>query len=124
MKKLLATTALLAALATMPAYAWEVMPKKFFFVNNTIHWTPDLDVERIILKSPGHTFTVKLATDVGPGQQGTFGFFKGPPCLWWVTLDSEYRPNLTAPNQFNVCTQSKITVFQADATGRVGFTFN
>jgi hypothetical protein len=120
LKKFFASIGFLAALATTPALAH---PSIKYIINQTFAWAPILEITEVILTIPGGGSNSFFVGNVGPGQWAAFNFFKDPPCLRWVTLINEYKPPVTAPTQFNVCTQTKITVTQNSAAGYV-FAYN
>ncbi|HXN89406.1 MAG TPA: hypothetical protein VN890_08650 [Methylocella sp.] len=84
---------------------------------------PPFEITKVILskKTASHSFDFVPAID--PGHSGTFTFSKDAPCMWWVTLLTEYRPAITAPTQFNTCTQTTIGIDGGDSAGTPSFKF-
>jgi hypothetical protein len=117
LKKTLLATAAAILLSSAPAFAW---PQKFTVINN-IGWAPPFDITKIVLSKKNATHSFNVTID--PGQTGTFDWNKDTPCLWWVTVYTEYRQPVTWVAKFNTCTQTTIKIDGGDTAGTPVFTF-
>jgi hypothetical protein len=105
LKKLLASIALLGALAATPAAAWDFTSKNYF-VQNHAQGT-FLVVTGVTLE--GHWFPVRTTL---PGE--TSGWTWSAPfpagCMVTVTISQWFGKPITSPTKMDACTQSTITL--------------
>lgn len=116
LKRLVLTSAILATLATA-VLAWT---QRYTIVNNTHDSYFYIDAVTVAEPSGSETATFP---PVGPQQSGHFNLGELPTCLVSVTISQKYGPQIRAPNLFNACSQSTITVTILP-TGQWGFTYN
>lgn len=118
MKKVLLGTICAIALAgdwiilTSPAFAWEKPPTQGVF---HVHNKTAINLAYPVLTITGITLNstpVYPLPDVAAGQSASFASLRHDPCLVWVTIYPKYFliPPLTAPNKFDRCEYSNITI--------------